>query len=324
VLRVLSGLLFLFWLLPLCSERIGLFSLDGWFDRQAYLEASRMPGGSPVPLGWSVLYAASTNHAVFDAIWWSGMAVLVLFTLGIATRLTAVLTWVFIVSCLASPAVSFDADFLLGILALYLMVAYLLLGQWSRPLTLLERLLGPRGTSLYAAWRSTVEEPASYAANLAIRLIQVHFVLVILTTGFHKLQFGDWWSGVAYWYALHPALQMDEAKVQLERRSAQLTLFVLSLAAYLALAWQITFPLFAFRPRWRVVLLGGAAIGWLGAIFIFKQPILGPVLMLVCMSYLRPEEWRWLKDRLAGAARFVWASRRTAAPAPKVKVKAGM
>jgi hypothetical protein len=304
-LRVLSGLLFLYWLIPLTSERVGLFGLAGWFDRQAHLEASRLPGGSPVPLGWSVLYIAGTNMALFEAMWWTSLVILVLFTLGIVPRVTAVLTWVIVVSFLASPVASFDLDVMLGILALYLMIGYLLLGQWSRPLTLWERVLGPRGTFLFAAWRnSDTEEPTSYAANLALRLVQVHFTLVVVTSAFHKLQFGDWWSGVAYWYPLHPALQMDAARLRAERTSADVDLFFLSLAQYISLAWQFAFPLFAFRRRWRPVLLAGAALAWLGMIFIYNQPIVGPVYVVACLSYLSPQEWRWLTHGLRRLLRF--------------------
>jgi hypothetical protein len=304
-LRILSGLLFLYWLIPLTSERVGLFSLAGWFDRQAHLEASRLPGGSPMPLGWSVLYLAGTNTTLFEAMWWGSLVILVLFTLGIAPRVTAVLTWVIVVSFLASPVASYDMDVMLGILALYLMIGYLLLGQWSRPLTWWERVLGPRGTSVFAALRNTdTEEPTSYAANLTLRLVQVHFVLVVITSAFHKLQFGDWWAGVAYWYPLHPGFQMDAARLRAERANATVDLFFLSLAQYIALAWQFAFPLFAFRRRWRPVLLTGAAVAWLGMIFIYNEPIVGPVYVVACLSYLSPQEWRWLTHGLRRFVRF--------------------
>jgi hypothetical protein len=320
-MRFLSGLLFLYWLLPLSGERVALFSLDGWFDREAYLEASRLPGGPPAPMGWSVLQLPGTSRAAFEAMWWGGIAVLVLFTLGVATRLTSVLAWVMVVSCLANPVTAHDADFLLAILALYLMVGYLLLGQWDGGLTPWERLLGPRGTSVFAAVRGGQVAPSpSRAANLAVRLIQVHFAIVIVTSGFHKLQFGDWWAGVAYWYPLHPAFQMSPARLGAERATARVNLFFLSLATYLALAWQITFPLFAFRPRWRPVLLGGAAAALVGTIYIYREPILGPVYAVACLAYLRPEEWRRLTGLLARAARFVLSSRRSPAPAAKALV----
>src|SRR5207244_1374707 len=115
--------------------------------------------------------AVGSNPTLFEVFWWSALAVLLLFTLGVATRVTAVLTWLVVVTLLASPTPHADTDALLAILAFYLMLGYLFLGQWSRPLAPLERLLGPRGTTVFAALRGSHGEPApSCAANLALRL----------------------------------------------------------------------------------------------------------------------------------------------------------
>ena len=43
------------------------------------------------------------------------------------------------------------------------------------------------------------------------------------------------------------------------------------------------------------MLLLGAVAGWVGSVVIYRQPLFGPVLMIVCLSYLTPEEWRSLK-----------------------------
>jgi hypothetical protein len=291
-LRFLSGLLFLSWLLPLTGEREALFGLDGLVDATAYIEASRLPNGPPVPIGWSILYMAGSNATMFELLWWGSLAVLVLFTLGVATRITSVCTWLVIVSFLASPAAQADTDYLLGILAFYLMLGYFLLGLWSRPLTWLERLLGPRGTSVLSALRRQEAEPTpSYAANFAVRLLQINVVIVVVTSGLHKLQFGDWWAGVAYWYPLHPPLQMDAARLQAAKRTGDATLFVLSVVGYLVLAWQLTFPLIAYQKRLRWLLLTGALVGGVGSILLFGDPTFGPFFALACLCYLTPEEW---------------------------------
>lgn len=308
--RFLAGLLLLSWLLPLTGERAALFGLDGWVDAAAYREASRIPGGPPVPLGWSIVFAAGESAARLDVIWWGSLAVLALFALGVATRVTAVLTWVIVVSFLASPAAHADTDYMLGILAFYLMIGYLFIGQWSQPLSIVERIFGPRRAWLFAGLRANKEpEPPSYAANFALRLLQVHFAIVMVASGLHKLQYGDWWAGVAYWYPMHPPLAMTAERLQAERATADLTLFFLSLVGYLVLAWQLTFPLFAFRKRCRPILLGGAAIGWFGSAWLFGDQTFGPFCMVACLSYLTLDEWRWLTD----LARLAWPLDRHAA-----------
>jgi hypothetical protein len=300
-LRVLSGLLFLLWLLPLAGHQTALFGLNGWFDWKAYHEGARLPEGPAAPyVSWSLLYLSGSSAILVDVLWWVAVAVIALFTLGLWVRVTAVLTWVLVASFLLSPAVNYDADYLLAILAFYLMIGYVLLGQWSQPLSLAGRLLGPRDTFLFRKRKDEADgsNPPSYAANLALRLLQVHFALIMVVSGVHKLQFGEWWGGVAYWYPLHPPFQTTLEDIRAEAPHASLELFLLSLIAYLALAWQISFPAFAWRRRWRVVLLGGAILSWVGALYIYGQPLFGPVYVIACLSYLTPAEWEWLTARM--------------------------
>lgn len=298
-IRFLTGLLLLAWLLPLSGQRDAFFGLGGWFDRAAISEANRLPGGAPVaPGAWSLVYLCGSDPTMLAILWWGSIGVLCLFTLGIWTRLTAVLTWIVVVSFQANPALQFDADPLLAVLAFYLMIGYAFYGQWSRDLSLAERTLGPRGTSIFALVRRRDAETPSTAANLALRLIQIHFVIAVVASGLHKLQFGDWWSGVAYWYALHPPFEMDAKKLQAAKVGFMSTLTVLSIAQYVALAWQLTFPAFAFRRGWRWLLLSGAAAAWLGMVFIYRLPLFGPIYAIGCLSYLCPGEWRRITDLL--------------------------
>lgn len=300
-LRFLAGALFIYWLLPLAGHVDGLFGLEGWFGREAFIETSRLRGGEEDPgitFGWSLLFLCGDNSTLLHLAFWGAIAVFALFALGIATRITGVLTWALVGSFLISPASSFDADYLLVIPALYLMLGYLLLGQWSRNLTPLERILGPRGTSLFALFRADREAPTpSHAANLAMRLLQVHFAFVVVTSVLHKLQSGAWWSGVAFWYPLTPPGTAIEV---LQRRAdSDSFLILISLSQYIVLAWQLGFPLFAWRRgMWRVVLIGGAVVGWIGSAGLFGLPLFGPIYLLCCLSYLTPEEW----SRIAAAA----------------------
>jgi hypothetical protein len=305
--RVLAGLLFLAWLLPFAGQEAALFGPQGWFDTQAYREAAHLPDGPPAPLGWSVLHACAAHPALVHAVYWLAIAALVLFTLGLGTRLTAVLTWVAVASFTANPALSYDADALLAVLAFYLMVGYLLLGQWGGKLSPVGRLLGPADTWVLAPWtaRGAVRRP-SRAANLALRLLQVHFALIVFVGGLHKLQFGEWWSGLALWYPLHPPFETTPEALRDLAPQARPYLVLLSVAQYAVLAWQLAFPLFAWRPRWRPLLLAGSLVGWAGAALVYGQPLFGPALVIACLTYLTPAEWaraRAWPGRLAGLLR---------------------
>jgi hypothetical protein len=327
-LRFFSGLLFFFWLLPFAGNVEALYGLNGWFDRTAYLQASAPP--NPQEFGWSLLYVVGGNAATLKAVYWGALGIFLLFALGICVRVTALLSWLMVVSFLATPAASFDADSLVAVIAFYMLIGHLFIGQWSRASSPLERIFGPRDVGLPSLFmdRQADREPVgSYAANLAVRLLQVHFAIVVVASGLHKLQSGDWWSGWAFWYPMHPPYETTQAIIEAEAKASvdaatgtiSGKFFWISLCEYLVLAWQIGFPLFAWKKNWRVLLLGGAVIGWLGCVFLYKLPVFGPAYMIGCLSFLTPEEWLGLKRFLSRfAPRASAAAERTTRFQPRV------
>src|SRR5262249_51813481 len=156
----------------------------------------------------------------------------------------------------------------LVVLAFYMMLGHLLAGQRDGELSPLARLFGG-----LPAWlrRGGVAEPRpSLGANLAMRLFQVHFALIVVTAGVSQLPSGDWWGGVALWYPMYPPFAQTYEEIRRLAPQREFMLGYLSLAAYAVLAWQVAFPLFAWRPRWRFVLVGGALIGWIGTAFLYQ------------------------------------------------------
>lgn len=331
-LRILTGLLMLLWLVTLFGHQNSLFGLSGWFDLQAFQETGKLadhPGGMPVTFHWSLLYPLGENAALLNVAYGVSIFVLVLFTLGVAPRITSVLTWVIAVSFLANPLIRFGADYLLVFMSFYLMIGYVFYGQWSRKLSPLARILGPWdafiGSWFRAAPAATAAERESFAANLAVRLVQVHFAIAILFSALHKLQMGDWWSGVALWYPMHPPFRTTFDSVRSNWPVAESYLFFMSIVQYAVLGWQFGFPLFAWRRSWwRVLLFGGAVLGWFGSVFVFGLPMFGPIFFVACLSYLTPAEWRTVVGWFGKIASSSERSQQAAAmPAGKrVKVEA--
>jgi hypothetical protein len=296
IVRVLTGILLLAWLLlTFRGDLESFFGMQGWVDSRAFAEASRMPGGVFTP-SWSVLYLFGANATWMTVVFWTSVVVLAAFTLGVLPRITAVLAWIIVASFTANPAFEYEGDALLLILAFYLMIAYLFLGLVHGGGSLRSRLLGPIFVWPLRLRKLEVLEnpPPSTAANLALRLLQVHLALIFVTSGLHKLQFGDWWAGVALWFPLHPPFQTTLADATSNKAHAEVYLSLLNIGAYATLAWQIGFPLFAWRPRWRPVLLGGAAIGCIGSVFLWHLPWIGPALLIGCLSFISAEGWRRL------------------------------
>ena len=322
LIRLLAGLLFLSWLLPFAGQIQAFFSLDGWLDRRALSELVRLPEDLAPQLSWSLLYLCGSNVTLLTVMYWVSIAILVLFTLGVWPRILAVLTWLIVVSFTANPAISFDAETLLIVLAFYLMVGYLLDGLPSslRSPGRLRALAGPLLVWPLRRPGATPARRESVAANLTLRLMQVHFAIVMVATGLDKLQSGDWWAGVPFWHFVYSPFEITPEKMRDYADSGPTTLGVLSLLAYLCLAWQLTFPLFAWRPRWRALLLGGAVIGWLGNALLYDLPLFGPLTFLFCLSYVSPAECHRLA-RVPFVAeilkRFSVVSRQARKPGPK-------
>src|SRR5262249_58223947 len=114
---------------------------------------------------------------------------MLLFTLGLWTRVTSVLAWAgstcYVHRCSTQL---FGMDTMSTILLLYLMI-------------------GPSGAALSLdAWLRKRRDPTpprpQVSANLAIRLLQVHFCFVYAMSGLSKLQGNLWWNGTALWDCL--------------------------------------------------------------------------------------------------------------------------
>jgi hypothetical protein len=132
--------------------------------------------------------------------WSAGLLVLVLFTLGLFSRVTAVLSWLIMVSTARRAPVlyfGFDEATLTGLFCLAVSFA-------SGQALALDRLLarrrsrrrregepGEKGTS------SGGIPPPTVSANLGLRLIQLHLCLIYAAAGLAKLQGRAWWNGDA-------------------------------------------------------------------------------------------------------------------------------
>jgi hypothetical protein len=118
------------------------------------------------------------------------LACMLLFGLGLFTRLTGAITWLAAMSYVQRASTTvFGLDTMMMIVLLYLQIA-------PAGATLsLDRLL-----QKWRARRRGEEPPEvrpSVTANFAIRLTQVHFCMIYLATGSSKLLGTTWWSGTA-------------------------------------------------------------------------------------------------------------------------------
>jgi hypothetical protein len=271
-------LLLLAWLWSFAFNYQEAVGREGWLDSIGYDAARRLPADANVPESWARSLVPS-SPALLGTLYLAAIVNALLFTLGLATRVTAPLAWLTVITFTSNPILYDGGNALLAILLLYLAVGYVgmhlgfSLGSPSAPW-----------------WRRHEPTPPSVSANLALRLIQVHFAIILFMSVLHKFQDAEWWAGDALWYSIFTPFETNISDLlrQSGQRGSWLTL--ISLATYVTLAWQLTYPIQPCTRIGRWVMLVGAIVGWIWCDLIAKQPIFGPAILIASLAACRPDE----------------------------------
>lgn len=137
----------------------------------------------------------------------AALVIMVLFTLGLFTRVTSVLTWLAAVSYIhRTQQVLFGMDTMMNILLFYLMIgnsgAALSLDRLRAKKRAIQASLARCG-KIDEATRAYLERPPlSVMSGFTLRLLQVHFCFIYMASGLSKLKGPAWWNTTAYWDTL--------------------------------------------------------------------------------------------------------------------------
>ena len=229
LIRILAGALLTYTHLVWSVDLLGFLGPEGRLS----LDLMRLHHASP--FAWSYLEWIS-SPALLWTLHISALIVLVLFTLGVFTRVTSALAFLITVSY-AHRAVGtlFGLDQINGLLALYLAI-------------------GPSGAAYsvdrWLGWTSRAGEgkdphsEESVMANVAIRLLQVHMCVIYLFAGAGKLMGPSWWDGSAIWGAL----------ANYEYQTLDVTWianypWMINLLTHVTVAWELSYCALVW-PRW--------------------------------------------------------------------------
>jgi len=164
---------------------VWLLDAEAFFGADAWQRAENVWRMNDQPWQWSWYFIADSAAAVRLL---TGITVLAgaLLTLGVATPVTAVVAFIGFLSAVnRAPLNVFGFDDTLGMLLIAVAIGP------SGALLSVDRLLVP----------ARFPGRPSVAANLALRLIQVHLCIVYLFYGCGKLLGASWWEGTALWGA---------------------------------------------------------------------------------------------------------------------------
>lgn len=265
--------------------------------------------GMPV---WSIWFHV-TDPAAMVVVHVLFIVVAILFTLGFCTRITAAITWF---ACLSyihrNSSVLFGVDTMMNIVLIYLMIAP------SGAVFSLDRVIARWWRSAkpdfviswYRLWKMPVPpeiapaaddagEP-SVAANVVIRLLQIHVGIIYLVAGLSKLLGTAWWNGTAIWatvanYEFAP-MQNESylAFIRFLGEHQWLHDLFLTGGGLFTLIFEISYIFLVWRPRLRWIFLGSAILlhGGIGLFMGLKTFAL--MMLVMNMAFLTPEEVRWV------------------------------
>ncbi|HTU25935.1 MAG TPA: HTTM domain-containing protein [Pirellulales bacterium] len=253
---------------------------------------------------WSYLwwFHTPTSLAVVHG---AAMIVFFLLTIGLFSRTMSVLAFIATASYAGRGVGSqFGLDQINLLLSMYLMVGP------SGAAYSIDRLLKAR-----RAGGPLPPAPPSTAANIALRLMQLHLCIIYLYAGMGKLMGPAWWNGTAMWQAV----------ASLEYQSIDMTWLanypmLLDLLTHVTVLWELFYIALIWPRVTRPVMLVLAVPLHLGIAFCLGMVTFGTVMLIANLAFVPAPVVRgflqWCESKLWGTApREARAATVAAAPA---------
>ena len=261
VIRILTGVLLLYSLAVWTLELTTFFATEGLLP-QSYR------GSNELWFAWSHLDWFAGSSTMLMVAHCVGMLVVLLFTAGIQTRVTSILTAVIAIGyCNRSIGADFGLDQILAFLCMYCAIGNSG-GAYS-----VDRML--------AYGKSVPAPPARTTTNIAIRLIQIHLCIVYFFAAVGKLQGTTWWSGEAVWLAL---ASYEYQQIDMTWLASYLPL--LSAMTVISLFWELLYPALVWPRLTRPIMLGLAVLVHLGIGLCMGMIEFGLVMLVANLAFL--------------------------------------
>jgi uncharacterized membrane protein YphA (DoxX/SURF4 family) len=282
LIRLLAGGMLFYTHLIWSLDLQAFIGPEGWLPVE-FIRSIQSFQGTPQWSVWSVFFWIKQPWL----LWCVHIFVLVVFfclMIGLFSRTMAVLAFLFAVSYAhrVTPGAFFGLDKANCMLALYLM-------------------LGPCGArysldSLRRARRGiTTPVAPSTAANLAIRLLQIHLCIVYFFSGLAKYTGENWDVGTAVWWAL----------ANYEYQSIDMTWLaghpvLIALASHVTVFWELTYGALVWNRFTRPLVLWMAVFVHLGIALFMGMITFGVAMIIANLSFLSPKTVRAWFDPVAG------------------------
>lgn len=257
LIRIATGLLAFWSLFVFGLDLPDYFGSSGWAEPGAIRMAQR---------GWQWSLWFLVPDGGLRAAWIGCLVVLAMFTVGLFSRTTAVLAWVIVVSTIRRvPIALYGFDQVLSPLTLYLAATGSsgqsvsldrFLRRWRQSRASAARPMPASSAPGGASRRVLPTDPAvpspTVGANLALRLIQLHLVVIYASAGLGKLQGPSWWNGMALWGTMTAG-----EFVVLDFTPMARWPMLINFLTHASLALELLYPILVWVPIARPLMLVG-------------------------------------------------------------------
>jgi hypothetical protein len=263
--------------------------------------------GMPV---WSIWFHVTdpTAMAVIHGI---VVACAVCFMIGFCTRFSTAILWFgYLCYIHRNPTILFGVDTMMTIVLFYLMFSPC--GQYFSIDRLIRKWWATAKPGVVAWWYQLLRQPVptnlappetvpdkptpSVAANVVIRLLQIHVCIIYLMSGLSKLQGGAWWRGDAIWMCLgnyeFAPMQFELYMSFLRFLGGNKILFdtFVTFSGLFTLAFEIGYAFLIWRPRMRWIVLSAAIMLHAGIGLFLGLKTFSLMMLVLNMAFLRKEE----------------------------------
>ena len=247
-----------------------------------------------------------TDRTTMALVHAAALVVFFLFTIGLWTRVTSVMTWAISIAYIQRAQLSlFGQDTMQTILVTYLMIgpsgAALSVDAIRARYRAAKALMGSGSRSI--AWAAnTLNGPQPHwLANFAIRLVQINFCLIYLSSGISKLKGSTWWEHSAPWLVLvNPefGLIRYDAYSWLMRQLVEyrpVISLIAGLVSVFTLVMEIGLPILVWT-RLRPLMVIGAVMLHLGIAIIMGLSVFSMYMFTLLLCYFPA---KLIRDRVA-------------------------
>lgn len=249
-----------------------------------------------------------TDPTTMWAVHISCLVIFALFTVGLWTRVTSVLAWAASLNYIhRGQLILFGQDTMQTILIMYLMIgpsgAALSIDALRKRYRAAKALMGSGGRSVPWAEAALAGPQPSWLANFAVRLVQINFCFIYMSSGFSKLKGTTWWEHSAAWLVMaNPefGLTRYQAYEWLLREvieSRFLIAFIAGSVTVFTLAVEIGFP-FLVWTRLRPLMVSLSALLHLGIAIMMGLAVFGMYMYSMLLAYFPA---KLVRERVAHA-----------------------